>query len=174
METAGPAMETAKRTMKCRDKMLSDTRPADPFSRRPQPPTTTRAGKLAKEQARLKAERRAASMEEAAVTAPSNVTTTEAVSEQNAAASSSATTLEAVAPSTSYTEAGMSWDEYTTGAYESFTPPMQEQPSPPPAPEQGPPGAAEPWNPSTYEEEEVALRWDNEDEEEERPFAGPF
>ncbi|KAJ6491301.1 hypothetical protein C8R47DRAFT_1070862 [Mycena vitilis] len=132
----------------------------------------TRAGKLAKEQARLKEERRAAREETSLL--PSPVSTPAVSSSQpSVVASSSAMTLDLVALPSNPANSTMSWDEYESGPFEAFVPPIQEQPLQP-APELGPPGATEPWQSSMYEEEEVALRWDNEEDEEDRPFAGPF
>ncbi|KAJ6454074.1 hypothetical protein C8R47DRAFT_1083197 [Mycena vitilis] len=132
----------------------------------------TRAGKLAKEQARLKAERMAVIR---AITPPptlldpgSNAST----SQPNAGASSSSLTLD-VMTSDQSGRASMSWGQYAAAPYESSVPPLQNEAPSPPTPESGPPGTVEDGLSEVYEEE-VALRWDNEEDDEDRPFAGPF
>ncbi|KAJ6456027.1 hypothetical protein C8R47DRAFT_1227998 [Mycena vitilis] len=134
----------------------------------------TRAGKLAKEQARLKAERMTATRDETPPPALPRSERSPVSGQANDIASSSSLTLEATAPSAAPVGTGMSWSQYTTEACESFVPPAQDPPPPPPAPESGPPGAIDPEYLTVYEEEEVALRWGNDEDDEDRPFAGPF
>ncbi|KAJ6496481.1 hypothetical protein C8R47DRAFT_1212798 [Mycena vitilis] len=134
-----------------------------------------RAGKLAREQARLKEERRALAQQEMVATASPDVAIVAPIPQpQNAVASSSAVTLDVVAPLPAIEAEEATWNEYALEAFGSFSaPPVQMAPSPPPLPESGPPGADAAELIAPYEEEDVALRWDDGDDED-RPYAGPF